>query len=127
MNRHAHLAAALAFVAIALSACEKEVDAPTNPGVCWVVAPQKDGQIKFNKLADHQPTLEACAASLEAMRMRFEGIGASQGIITGAYQGQYLFDAQDGIFTSQTLKGQRYLFLVRSGDGRLVKASAMPQ
>jgi hypothetical protein len=119
-------AAALALAAIALSACEKEVDAPADPGVCWVVAMPKDGPIKFNKLSDHQATLENCAGSLEIMRMRFEAIGATQNVTTGAYQGQYLFDGRDGIYTSQTLKGQRYLLLVRTGDGRLVPSAAMP-
>ncbi len=128
MTRHAPLAALAALaLATTLGACEKQIDAPMDTGVCWHAASLPNGQIKFNKLSEHQPTLEACAASLEAMRIRFQRLGSDQGVITGAYQGQYLFVADDGIFTSQTLKGGRYLFLVRSGDGRLVKASAMPQ
>ena len=128
MTRHAPLAALAALVlAAALGACEKQIDAPMDAGVCWHAATLPNGQIKFNMLAEHQPTLEACAAALEARRIRFQRLGSAQGVITGAYQGQYLFVADDGIFTSQTLKGGRYLFLVRSGDGQLVKASAMPQ
>ena len=129
MTRHAPLAAlaALTLAAAGLSACEKQIDAPMDTGVCWHAATLPNGQIKFNKLSEHEPTLESCAASLEAMRIRFQRLGSNQGVITGAYQGQYLFVADDGIFTSQTLKGGRYLFLVRSGDGRLVQASAMPQ
>ena len=129
MIRQASVAAlaALALSAAGLSACQKQVDAPTDVGVCWHAIPLKDGTVKFNKLTDHEPTLESCAASLEAMRIRFSRLGAEQGVTIGAYQGQYLFLASDGVFTSQTLKGGRYLFLVRTGDGRLVKANVMQQ
>ena len=129
MTRHAPLAAlaVLTLAAGGLAACEKAIDAPMDKGVCWQAVTLPGGQLKFNKVTEHEPTLESCAAALEAMRIRFQRLGSQQGVITGAYQGQYLFLADDGIFTSQTLKGGRYLFLVRSGDGRLVKASAMPQ
>ena len=129
MTRLAPLAAlaALALAAGGLTGCEKQIDAPMDKGVCWHAVTLPSGELKFNKLTEHEPTLESCAAALEAMRMRFQALGSNQGVVTGAYQGQYLFIADDGIFTSQTLKGGRYLFLVRSGDGRLVKASAMPQ
>lgn len=128
MTRLAPLAAlaALTLAAGGLTACDKQIDAPMDPGVCWQAVSLPSGQLKFNKVTEHEPTLESCAAALEAMRIRFQRLGSQQGVITGAYQGQYLFIADDGIFTSQTLKGGRYLFLVRSGDGRLVKASAMP-
>ena len=119
--------AALTLAAGALAGCQKQIDAPMDPGVCWQAVTLPSGELKFNKVSEHEPTLESCAAALEAMRIRFQRLGLQQGVITGAYQGQYLFLADDGIFTSQTLKGGRYLFLVRSGDGRLVKASAMPQ
>ena len=129
MTRHAPLAvlAALTLAAAGLTACEKQIDAPRDTGVCWNVVTLPNGEMKFNKLTDHEPTLESCAASLESMRIRFERLGSTQGIVTGAYQGQYLFIANDGVFTSQTLKGGRYLFLVRTGDGRLAKSSAMPR
>jgi hypothetical protein len=127
MTRHAPLAVLAALTAaLALAACEKQIDAPRDTGVCWNAVTLPNGELKFNKLSDHEPTLESCAASLESMRIRFSRLGANQGIVTGAYQGQYLFVANDGVFTSQTLKGGRYLFLVRTGDGRLAKSSAMP-
>jgi hypothetical protein len=129
MTRLAPLAAlaALTLAAGGLTACEKQIDAPLDRGVCWHAVTLPNGDLKFNKLSEHEPSLESCAAALEAMRLRFQALGSNQGVVTGAYQGQYLFDADDGIFTSQTLKGGRYLFLVRTGDGRLAKASAMPQ
>jgi len=128
MKLHAPLAvlAAIALAGIGLSACEKQIDAPSEAGVCWHAVPLKDGGLKFNRLAEHTPSLESCAAALEAMRLRFQRLGSDQGMVIGAYQGSYLFLASDGVFTSQTLKGGRYLFLVRTGDGRLAKASAMP-
>jgi hypothetical protein len=46
--------------------------------------------------------------------------------VTGAFQGQFLFAGPEGVYTSQTYKGYRYLLMVHSGDGRLVKPGAMP-
>jgi hypothetical protein len=109
----------------ALSACEKQIDAPMDTGVCWQAIPLKNGQIKFNKLSEHEPSLDSCAGSLEGMRLRFEAMGGAQEIM-GAYQGQYLFLLKEGIFTSQTEKGDRYLAWVRTGDGRLARPGAMP-
>jgi hypothetical protein len=111
--------------ALALSACDKQIDAPMDTGVCWQAIPLKNGQIKFNKLSEHEPSLDSCAGSLEGMRLRFAAMGGPQEIM-GAYQGQYLFLLKEGIFTSQTEKGDRYLAWVRTGDGRLARPGAMP-
>jgi hypothetical protein len=114
-----------AVAAVALSACQKQIDAPMDTGVCWQAIPLNNGQIKFNRLSDHEPSLESCAASLEGMRLRFAAMGGPQEIM-GAYQGQYLYLLKEGIFTSQTQKGDRYLALVRTGDGRLARPGVMP-
>jgi hypothetical protein len=85
------------------------------------------GKPKFNRLADHQPDLEHCAAELEKMRLRFRGLGLEQDRVTGAYQGQFLFIQPEGVFTSQSYSGYHYPFMVRTGDGRLAIPGAMPQ
>jgi hypothetical protein len=72
------------------------------------------------------PDIERCAADLEAMRLRFNALGQTNTYMTGAYQGQFLFLQPEGIFTSQTVNGGRYLLLVRTGDGRLAKPGVMP-
>ncbi|HEV2365996.1 MAG TPA: hypothetical protein VGS12_17555 [Caulobacteraceae bacterium] len=119
--------AILAPLACAISAgCSQGPQAPTTPGVCWHLA-EANGQARFNPLASNIPDLEHCAAQLEAMRVRFAALGLPEATVTGAYQGQFLFIDQNGVFTAQTYDGFRYPFLVRTGDGRLAVPGAMPQ
>lgn len=120
------LAAFGAFAALGLAGCEKQIEAPTDAGVCWHVIFLPAGKVKFNKLTEKVANIERCGADLEAMRLRFNGLGQSNDHVTGAYQGQFLFVQPEGIFTGQSLTSGRYLLLVRTGDGRLVKPGAMP-
>jgi hypothetical protein len=115
-----------AAAALCLTGCEKQLQAPTTPGVCWHMATLPDGKVKFNKVAENQPDLEHCAAQLEAMRLRFMQLGGTQSEITGAYQGNFLFLQREGVFTSQTFNGPHFPFMVRTGDGRLAVPGAMP-
>jgi len=111
----------------ALAGCARTLDAPTDTGVCWHLVRGDNGKAKFNRLADHQPNLETCAAQLEKMRIQFNALGASQTEVIGAYQGQFLFLEREGVFTGQSFAGYRYPFMVRTGDGRLAMPGAMPQ
>jgi len=120
------LAPVFAVALMALPACSKELQAPTNAGVCWHMAQLPGGKVRFNRVAQNVASVERCAVALDAMRLRFLGLGGSQETIIGAYQGQYLFLGGQGIFVSQHLNGGRYLLLVPTGDGRLVKPGAMP-
>jgi hypothetical protein len=117
---------ALTAVTLALGACEKQVKAPVDTGVCFHAVFLKDGGVRFNKLSEHEKTIESCAASLEGMRLRFETMGGASEII-GAYQGNYIFLLKEGIFRSDTLKGARYPMLVRIGGGQLAQPGAVPQ
>lgn len=121
LARSALVLSALALAALPLAACEKAIDAPTDVGVCYHLAAfSKDGKsAKFNEVARNRPNLESCAAALEGMRIRFLSLGGSQLDVIGAYQGNFLFLNQYGVFTSQTLTSARYPALVRTGDGRL--------
>ena len=110
-----------------LGGCTHPLEAPMDRGVCWHLVKGDDGKPKFNRLADHQPDLEHCAAQLEMMRLRFGALGAGQSRVTGAYQGQFLFIQPEGAFTAQTYDGYRYPFMVRTGDGRFAVPGAMPQ
>src|SRR5579862_7770718 len=104
MIRRAHVIAALAAVgALGLAGCEKQLEAPTDRGVCWHLANLPGGKVRFNKLTQNVPDIERCAADLEAMRLRFNALGQSNTHMIGAYQGQFLFLQPEGIFTSQTL------------------------
>jgi hypothetical protein len=79
------LATAMAC-AVTLAACDKQIDAPIDKGVCWHMV-TVGGQPKFNVLARDQADLEHCASELEKMRINFQSLGLPQGDITGAYQG----------------------------------------
>lgn len=113
-------------VALALGACAQRTTPPGDPGICYHVVPQADGSMKYNKLVEVD-TLEKCAANLEAMRIKFLTMGGSQQEIYGAYQSNFLFLQKEGVLTSRTLEGPRYVALVRTGDGRLAIPGAMPQ
>ena len=112
---------------LALAGCAKQIEAPTDRGVCWHLVQPPHAQPKFNVLARGLPDLEHCAAELEKMRLSFQALGVPQGDLTmGAYQGQFLFLQREGAFTSATANGFRYPFMVRTGDQRLAIPGAMP-
>lgn len=111
---------------LGLAACQSQVQAPTNAGVCYHLASMQNGKPRFNVVASNVPDMEHCAAQLEAMRVRFLSLGGNQRDITGAFQGNFLFLGEDGVFTAETYQGPRYPFLVRSGD-QLVPVGSAPQ
>jgi hypothetical protein len=110
-----------------LAACSKKIEPPVQRNVCFHAVPLNDGTVKFNKLTDSSPNIESCAASLESMRLQFLRMGGQMQEIMGAYNGQYLFLQKEGVFSSTSTDGPRYILLVRTGDGRLAKMGAMPQ
>jgi hypothetical protein len=115
------------MAALGVSACEKKIEAPFERGVCFHVVPLTGGKVKFNKVAENRPTLETCAAALEGMRERFLALGGTNRDLVGAYQGNFLFLGNTGVFIGPTLDGARWPALVRTGDGRLAIPSAIPQ
>ncbi|MDB5492760.1 MAG: hypothetical protein JWP86_97 [Phenylobacterium sp.] len=117
---------AATLVAATLSACAKRTEPPGTVGVCYHVGAGKAGALKYNKLVQ-APNLETCAANLEAMRVKFLRMGGTTQELLGAYQANFIFIQSQGVFTSTTLEGPRYLALVRTGDGRLAIPGAMPQ
>lgn len=118
---------ALSLLAVlALAGCQKKTTPPGDARICFHVVPQKDGSMKYNKLVETD-SLEKCAANLEAMRVKFLTMGGSSSEIYGAYQANYLFLVREGVMTSTSLEGPRYVALVRTGDGRLAIPGAMPQ
>jgi hypothetical protein len=126
MKRPLIAIAPLVCALLALAACQKDIEPPFARGVCFHAVPLKDGKIRFNQLSMNQPNIEHCAASLEAMREQFLGLGGGSASIMGAYQGSYIFLEPRGIFVSQSLHGTRYLALVRTGDGMLATPGAAP-
>jgi hypothetical protein len=123
MNRFALL---LAGSILALAGCAKEIEAPTDAGVCYHMVQLTDGTVHYNKVADNVSSVEKCAVALDAMRMKFLALGGSHSTIAGAYQGQFLFLGPQGVFIAQHFNGARYPLLVPTGDGRLAKPGSQP-
>lgn len=119
------LLALAAPVLFGAAACDTSPRPPGDVGVCYHYVQPDKGKAHFNVLARNVPTLEACAAQLEAMRIHFISLGGTQTDITGAYQSKFLFLQQEGIFTADSLNGGSYLALVRTGDGRLAPPGAV--
>jgi hypothetical protein len=105
--------AAAAVAVLALTACAKTVEAPSQAGLCYLMSPQKDGTVKFNSIAHDIKDLEHCALELELARRRLKGLGSTRDEWIGAYQGSFIFVEREGIFTSTKLDGIRYPALVR--------------
>ena len=127
MNRmKVSLAIALALVLpLGLAACSSDkIKAPREPGVCFYIAQQPDGAIRNNVVARDVTGIEQCAAELERMRIRFLRLGGAKDEILGAYQGNFIFMTQQGIFTAKRLEGMRYLLMVRL-NGKLVMPGAV--
>jgi hypothetical protein len=99
---------------------------PMERGVCYQMSETKAHQWRFNLVQRAVPNLETCGARLEALRVRFIGLGGQRQTISGVYQGQYIYIDRRGVFTSQEVDGPQYLMLVRTGDGRLAVPGAMP-
>ena len=117
---------ALGAGALALTACEKAIEAPFDRGVCYAVEAGAEGEApRFNKVADNQPQIEFCAARLEEVRLRFLRMGGSRQEITGSYQGQFIFIDRAGVWQSRSLNGNRFFALARTGDGRLAVPGAI--
>lgn len=117
---------AVAAGALSLAACEKAIEAPYDPGVCYAVEVGAEGEApRFNKVADNQPQIEFCAARLEEVRLRFLRMGGSRQEITGSYQGQFIFIDRGGVWLSKSLDGGRFNAMARTGDGRLAMPGAI--
>lgn len=125
--RRAAPALALAAAALTLAACDAGPQAPTDPGVCWQAVLKKDQEPKFNKVAENQPSIEACAARLEEVRLRFGRATGVRRDLTGAYQGRWLFVTGEAIRTAERYDGGSFVLMVRSPDGRLVVPGSVEQ
>ena len=127
MRRPILITLAIAATGLGLSACEKQIKAPFEQGVCFQVATNKDKTLRFNPVERNVQTMEQCAAILEGVRLRFIRLGSPNRTLTGAYQGSFIFVEKEGIFLGQTYDGARFMSLVRTGDGRLAVPGAVRQ
>lgn len=123
------LAAAVVLAAsgLGLAGCQKEIKPPFETGVCFHVATNKDGSLRYNPVARNVPNMEECAATLEGMRIRFIRMGSPNRSLVGSYQGSFIFLEKEGIYLGQTYDGPRFMSLVRTGDGRLAVPGAIRQ
>jgi hypothetical protein len=123
------LGAAVVALGLGLAACDTSPKPPAEQNVCYKVqVDEKDPKkVEFFEVARNVPGFEQCAAELEAVRLRFIMLGSPNREITGAYNGQFLFLDPGGVSVGQSLNGGRFVALARTGDGRLVVPSYMPQ
>jgi hypothetical protein len=117
--------AALIAAAALLAGCKAQIQPPGDVGVCYHLAAIVGGKPKFNVVASSIPDMEHCAARLEVMRNHFLSLGGSNRDIVGAYQDNFLFLGDEGVFTAATYTGHQYPFLVRSGS-QLVPVGSAP-
>ena len=120
------LLVALLAATAGLAACVKRTEPLGTKGICYHVAREAGGQLRYNKVVA-APNLETCAANLEALRLKFLALGGSNQDLLGAYQTNFIFLQREGVLTSTSLEGPRYVALVRTGDGRLAIPGAMPR
>jgi hypothetical protein len=111
-----HLLLALGAAALGLGGCQKAIEAPSLAGECYLMAEQKDGSVKFNRIAEGIKDFEHCAVEIEQVRRRFLSLGSTQKEWIGAYQGSFVFVEPEGVLTSTKLDGIRYPALVRYND-----------
>lgn len=92
---------AVAVVLTGLAACSSQVVAPAGAGVCWRMFEVNNQQPRFEILGRDVPNLESCAAQLEGARL-MEGAPTA-----GAYNGHFIFAAEDQITSAGTFDGSR--------------------
>ena len=118
------LAVALAGLA---AGCNNGPKAPDVRNACYHVAPQKDGTIKYFKIADNDANMYWCATQLDAVRYQFMALGSNRDSIIGLYNGQYLFLDGRGMSTAPEYDAGRFFSVPRGDDGRLVIPGGIPQ
>jgi hypothetical protein len=128
MNRPT-LAAAAAM--LALSGCAKTLEAPSEAGVCYLLATPKNAPAKFNQIADHVADIEHCAAQIDLVRKNFGRLGSAKQDYVGAFQGAFVFVDNDGVTTANKLTGTRYPLLTNFhgeliAPGAIVEGKAPP-
>jgi hypothetical protein len=126
MNRSLVLIA-VGLAGLAAAGCKPAAEAPDVQNACYHVAPQKDGTVKFFKIADNDKNMYYCAVQLDEIRYRFMALGSNRDSIEGAYNGRYLFLDGRGLSTAPSHDGGRFFANTRGDDGRLVIPGGIPQ
>ncbi|HEX5377703.1 MAG TPA: hypothetical protein VFW47_03980 [Phenylobacterium sp.] len=94
--------AVCAAAALVLAGCQKPLEAPGNPGVCWRLAPAMNGQQDFKPFATDIDTLENCAARLEGLHL------AHGQPMVGAFQGRFIYVTDEDVTVAANASSQRY-------------------
>lgn len=87
---------------IGLTACQKPMQAPGNPGVCWRLAEASNGKPDFKPFAYNVETLEDCAARLEGAHL------VNKAPMVGAYQGRIIYVTDEDVTVAADGRSQRY-------------------
>lgn len=100
-NRGAGFLRPGAILLAGIGACSSPGLAPSGEGVCWRMFEAADKEPRFEVLGRDVPNLESCAAQLEGARL-MEGAPTA-----GAYNGHFIFAAEDQITSATTIDGAR--------------------
>jgi hypothetical protein len=116
---------------LAVCGCAKTLEAPSQTGVCYLLATPKNAPPKFNQIADKIADIEHCAAQIDQVRKSFRGLGSMQQEYVGAFQGSFVFVDKDGASTATKYAGTRYPLLTNFhgeliAPGAIVEGKAPP-
>ncbi|UDF04655.1 hypothetical protein [Asticcacaulis sp. AND118] len=110
---------------VALAGCgPAPLKGPKERNVCFHVGFPKDQPPKFNVIKKDVPSLEYCAAHLDALRIKFLSMGSPRKEIVGVYNGTFLWSDGRGVKIGQSYEGARIPLLTKAPDGRLVVPGA---
>lgn len=87
---------------IGLAGCQRPLQAPGNPGVCWRLAEAANGKPDFKAFAYNVENLENCAAQLEGAHL------ANKAPMVGAFQGRIIYVTNQDVTVAADGRSQRY-------------------
>jgi hypothetical protein len=103
-----------AILLAGVAACSPPEAAPSGEGLCWRMFEVADQRPRFEIMGRDVPNLESCAAQLEGARL-MEGSPTA-----GAYNGHFIFAAEDQITSATTINGAR-IRVFESEDRRKIQ------
>jgi hypothetical protein len=87
---------------LALSGCDKPVEAPRAAGVCWRLGEGMNGRKDFKPFATGLETLEDCAAQLEGAHL------VNGAPMVGGFQGRIIYVTDEEVSVAANSKSTRY-------------------
>jgi hypothetical protein len=87
---------------LALAGCEKPVEAPRTPGICWRLGEAANGRKDFKPFATGVETLEDCAAQLEGAHL------VNGTPMVGGFHGRIIYVTDEEVSVAANSRSTRY-------------------